>query len=83
VKIIFASDIHESFINLKKLFRMTQADLYIIAGDLLYSAFPSWELAARFTELQQRAYSWGLSHGLTGARFDMAREMVEAPEAGQ
>lgn len=77
MKIIFASDIHESFTNLKKLFRITQADLYIIAGDLLYSAFPSWELAAHFNELQQRVYSWGLSHGLTGTRYAMAIRILE------
>jgi uncharacterized protein len=81
VNIIFASDIHESYTNLKKLFRMTQADLYIIAGDLLYSAFPSWELAARYTDQQQRVYSWGLSHGLNGTRFEMARHMLEATGA--
>ena len=81
MKIIFASDIHESFINLKKLFRTTQADLYIIAGDLLYSAFPSWELATRYTDQQQRVYSWGLSHGLSGTRFEMARSMLEGPAA--
>ncbi len=77
MKIIFASDIHESFRNLKKLFRLTSADIYIIAGDLLYSAFPSWDLASQFTELQQKIYSWGLSHGLTGSRYDMAAHMVD------
>ncbi|MBN2108325.1 MAG: metallophosphoesterase [Deltaproteobacteria bacterium] len=80
MKIIYASDIHESYKNLQKLFRMTEADLYIIAGDLLYSAFPSWELAERFTEMQQRVYSWGLSRGIKGTRFTMARHMLETPE---
>jgi Icc-related predicted phosphoesterase len=80
MKIIFASDIHESYKNLKKLFCMTDADLYIIGGDLLYSAFPSWELAERYTEMQQRIYSWGLSRGMTGTRFSMARLMIASPE---
>ncbi len=81
MKIIYASDIHESYKNLRKLFRVTDADLYIIAGDLLYSAFPSWELAERYTEMQQRIYSWGLSRAITGPRFTIASHMLEAPEA--
>jgi Icc-related predicted phosphoesterase len=80
MKVIYASDIHESYKNLQKLFRLTDADLYIIAGDLLYSAFPSWELAERYTDMQQRVYSWGLSRGCAGTRFAMARHMLEAPE---
>ena len=81
MKIIYASDIHESYKNLRKLFRVTDADLYIIAGDLLYSAFPSWKLAERYTEMQQRIYSWGLSRAITGPRFTIASHMLEAPEA--
>ena len=81
MKIIYASDIHESFKNLQKLFRMTEADIYIIAGDLLYSAFPSWEFATRYTDMQQRVYSWGHSRGMKGSRFDMACRMADAPEA--
>lgn len=78
MKVVFASDIHESYKNLKKLFSLTRADLYIIAGDLLYSAFSSWDLASRFTDLQQRIYSWGLSHGVTGTRYDMAHTALES-----
>ncbi|MEI6127089.1 MAG: metallophosphoesterase, partial [Pseudomonadota bacterium] len=63
MKIIYASDIHEAYKTLQKLFQMTDADLYIISGDLLYSAFSSWDLASRFTDLQQFILSWGLSRG--------------------
>ena len=81
MKIIYAADIHESYKNLQKLFRLTDGDLYIIAGDLLYSAFPSWEAASRYTDLQQRVYSWGLSRGMACSRFAMAGSMLEAPDA--
>ena len=66
MKIIFASDIHEAYTNLSRLFRDTDADLYIIAADLIYCAFSSWEKAARFTEMQQQIFSLGISRGIHG-----------------
>ncbi len=78
MKIIFASDIHEAFRNLTKLFQITEADLYIIAGDLVYCAFRSWERATRFTELQKQVFSLGMRHGIGGTREDVARTLLTA-----
>ena len=76
MKIIFASDIHEAYTNLSRLFRNTDADLYIIAGDLIYCAFSSWDKASRFTEQQQQIFSLGIRHGIQGAREDIAQALI-------
>jgi Icc-related predicted phosphoesterase len=76
MKIIFASDIHEAYTNLSRLFRNTDADLYIIAGDLIYCAFSSWEKAARFTEQQQQIFSLGIRYGIKGTREDIAQALI-------
>jgi Icc-related predicted phosphoesterase len=81
MKIIFASDIHEAYTNLSRLFRDTEADLYIIAADLIYCAFSSWEKAARFTEMQQQIFSLGISRGITGTREDIAQALTVHPSA--
>jgi len=77
MKIIYASDIHEAYGTLEKLFRATQADLYIIAGDLLYNAFTSLEKATRYTELQQFIRSWSMSRGCAGDHEEIARAIID------
>ena len=79
MKIIYASDIHEAYGTLEKLFRATDADLYIISGDLIYSAFTSLEKATRFTELQQFIRSWSLSRECGGDHEETAQEIIENP----
>lgn len=79
MKIIYATDIHEAYKTVQNLLRMTDADLYILAGDLLYSAFSSWDMAARFTDVQQSIFSWGASRGIAGRRYDIARHILENP----
>ncbi len=81
MKVVFATDIHESYRNLEKLFRMVEADLYIIAGDLLYLPFRSLQLASCFTELQQLIYVQGLQHKLDGTREHMARGLLDTVSA--
>ncbi len=81
MKIIYASDIHEAYGTLGKLFRETEADLYIIAGDLLYNAFGSLEQATRFTELQQFMRSWCLSRAIGCGHGAAAREIIASPSA--
>jgi len=51
MKIIYASDIHEACGTLEKLFKETDADLYIISGDLL----------CKFRKYQQRLREKGMT----------------------
>jgi Icc-related predicted phosphoesterase len=77
MKIIYASDIHESLKSLANLLKLTDADVYIIAGDLLYCAFNANQTAWEFAELQQMIFSWGKSRGLEGTREDMAHNILQ------
>jgi len=53
MRIIFVADIHHAFRPLETLLNSTEADLYLITGDLVYRAFYRYETAWRFMELQQ------------------------------
>ena len=53
MKILFASDVHHAFRQVGELIRKTEADLYLIAGDLVSRAFFRYQTAWRFMELQQ------------------------------
>ena len=53
MRIIFASDIHHAFRQIDELINKTEADLYLLAGDLVSRAFFRYKTAWRFMELQQ------------------------------
>jgi Icc-related predicted phosphoesterase len=61
MRIVFASDVHHAFRQVGELLNETDADLYVIAGDLVSRAFFRYQTAWRFMELQQI---------LTGKRSD-------------
>lgn len=53
MRIIYLTDIHDAFSNVEKVLQQTQADLYLIAGDLAYNLFPTYASAWSFIELQE------------------------------
>ena len=53
MRIIYITDIHDTFVPLKTVFDNTTADVYLLAGDLLYRTFPRYETAWRYIELQE------------------------------
>jgi Icc-related predicted phosphoesterase len=67
MRIVFASDVHHAFRQVGELLNKTEADLYVIAGDLVSRAFFRYRTAWRFMELQQI---------LTGKRSDEKTEMT-------
>ena len=50
MKIIYLSDIHGAFAQVKKLLSLTDAQAYIIAGDLIDRPFYTEEMSARYRE---------------------------------
>jgi Icc-related predicted phosphoesterase len=50
MRIIFATDIHHAFRGVERLLDETSADLYLICGDLVSRAFPSYKKAWDFME---------------------------------
>ncbi|MCS7204295.1 MAG: metallophosphoesterase [Leptospiraceae bacterium] len=53
IKIIYVTDVHDSIDELHQLIQLTEADLYLISGDILYYAFYDIENVIRFTTLQE------------------------------
>jgi Icc-related predicted phosphoesterase len=52
MRIIYLTDVHGSFDNIKTLLQETVADVYIIAGDLIDIPFYSMETAIKYHEIQ-------------------------------
>jgi Icc-related predicted phosphoesterase len=53
MRIVFIADVHGSWQQLKGLLDTTQADLYLVTGDLLKSAFRSSDNFFRFSDLHR------------------------------
>jgi len=53
VRIIFLTDIHHAFRSLGEVLEKTDADLYLVAGDLVSRAFFRYRAAWRFMELER------------------------------
>jgi Icc-related predicted phosphoesterase len=52
MKIIYLADVHGDFLRVKDLLAVTDAQVYIVAGDLIDRPFFTEEMAARYRELQ-------------------------------
>ncbi len=57
LKLIYITDLHEANKQLRYLFQKTQADIYIVAGDLLYRSFYSYDLIYEYISLQETFYT--------------------------
>ena len=53
MRCIFVTDVHQAFRKIDTLLDKTEADLYLIAGDLMSRSFFQYQTAWRFMELQQ------------------------------
>ena len=53
MRCIFLTDLHQAFRQLDDLLDRTDADLYLVAGDLMSRSFFQYQTAWRFIELQQ------------------------------
>lgn len=52
MRIVYATDIHDAYAAVDRLLRVTSADLFVLAGDLIYKAFHRLADLERFTDLQ-------------------------------
>ena len=53
MRCVFVTDVHQAFRKIDRLLDKTEADLYLIAGDLMSRSFFQYQAAWRFMELQQ------------------------------
>ncbi len=53
MRIVYATDIHDAFAPLEDMIAMTEADLYLVGGDLVYAIFPTQARFWEFIDVQQ------------------------------
>ncbi|MBN1381126.1 MAG: metallophosphoesterase [Deltaproteobacteria bacterium] len=76
MRIIYVTDIHDAFNNLERVFQMTNADLYLVAGDLVYSLFSSYDRAWQFIELQESFNKIKKTQALEGNLYTIANDII-------
>jgi uncharacterized protein len=52
--VVYLTDIHDNFAGVSSVLNQTEADLYILSGDLTYHCFGTDEALFRFIELQEK-----------------------------
>jgi len=75
MRLIFATDIHHGFRGVADLLARTEADITILAGDLVSRAFYRYATAWRFMELQQTLRKYRNSVGKEASLYDVAHHL--------
>jgi Icc-related predicted phosphoesterase len=80
MKIIYLTDIHDALKELRVLLSTTEADLYLLSGDILYKAFYDDDKVYEFVCLQEDF--WNLARNLKKkiVPFDLASDILRFPE---
>lgn len=81
MKIIYLTDIHDALKELKVLLKTTEADLYLLSGDILYKAFYDDDKVYEFVCLQEDF--WNLAEKIGKkkiAPFDLAADILRFPD---
>ena len=80
MKILFVTDIHDALKELRVLLSSTEADLYLLCGDILYHAFYDEDKIYQFVCLQEEFYSEAKQLDRKIMPYDLATEMLRYPE---
>jgi Icc-related predicted phosphoesterase/predicted nucleotidyltransferase len=80
MRVIFATDIHHAFRQLNELLEKTEADLYLIGGDLVSRAFFRYQTAWRFMELQQILAGYKSRVASEDTLYQLAKQIVKGVE---
>ncbi|MBN1614515.1 MAG: metallophosphoesterase [Deltaproteobacteria bacterium] len=82
MRIIYVTDIHDAFANLERLLQRTMADLYLIAGDLTYIIFPSYDKAWEFMGLQEYLLKIKKNEKAEGTLYGISRDILGTDNGG-
>ena len=80
MKIVYCTDIHDALRELKNLLDKTDADLYLLSGDILYKAFYDEDKIYQFVCLQEEFYSLAKRLKEKIYPFDLAQDILRFPE---
>ena len=76
MRIVYLTDIHDAFKALVPVLENTSADVYILAGDLVYRVFPRYEDAWRFMDLLEILTAYRTEKGLDGSLTATAKAVL-------
>lgn len=76
MKIIYMTDIHDGLNYMKEVFLKTSPDLYILAGDIIYKAFFSFDRIIEFCTYQEELDILAKSGGDDTTPYDYATKVI-------
>ncbi|RME93576.1 MAG: phosphoesterase [Candidatus Hydrogenedentota bacterium] len=79
MEILYLTDIHDDLKNLRYVIQTTDADAYIISGDLIYKAFFTEDKLYHFLEVQEDFYAYIKRNALDQAPYELAMDILESP----
>lgn len=80
MKIIYLTDIHDALRDLRILLKSTQADLYLLSGDILYKAFYDEDKIYQFVCIQEELETLARERNPKIFPFDLASDILRFPE---
>lgn len=80
MKIIYLTDIHDALKDLRSLLDNTEAELYLLSGDILYKAFYEEEKIYNFVCLQEEFYQLAREFSQDSYPMDLALEIIRSPK---
>lgn len=80
MKVLFVTDIHDALKELRELLQVTEADLYLLCGDILYHAFYDEDKIYQFVCLQEEFYSYAATREEKIFPYDLATNILRHPE---
>jgi Icc-related predicted phosphoesterase len=82
IRIVYTTDIHDALKELRVLLTKTEADLYLLSGDILYHAFYDDMKVYEFVCLQEEFYALAKEEGRSIVPYDLATEILRNNEGG-
>jgi len=82
MNVVYLTDIHDNFAGVSSVLNQTEADLYILSGDLTYHCFGTDEALFRFIELQEKIRNLALKEGAKKTNTQATLEFAQKAQAG-
>jgi Icc-related predicted phosphoesterase len=80
MKIIYLTDIHDGLSGLKSVLQNTEADLYLLSGDIIYKAFYSFDRIIDFCTSQEELDKLAKEGGDDRTPYDFATHVIRFPK---
>lgn len=80
MKVIYCTDIHDALRELRILLQSTEADLYLLSGDILYKAFYDEDKIYQFVCLQEEFSAMAKGRTDIEYPFDLAQDILRFPD---